>query len=117
MVNIRLLKELRQTICSVRITVSQHIHFIGICGTGMAALAGMLKQRGHRITGSDLNVYPPMSTFLEQQQIPVYQGQMVLKYENGKMYFKKEIIYIDAGTNERGSTVYKKAKRELPEKQ
>ncbi len=40
----------------------------------MAALAGMLKQRGHKITGSDLNVYPPMSTFLEQQQIPVHQG-------------------------------------------
>jgi UDP-N-acetylmuramate: L-alanyl-gamma-D-glutamyl-meso-diaminopimelate ligase len=54
--------------------VSQHIHLIGICGTGMAALAGMLKQRGHHITGSDLNVYPPMSTFLEQQQIPVYQS-------------------------------------------
>ncbi len=54
--------------------MSQHIHFIGICGTGMAALAGMLKQRGYRLTGSDLNVYPPMSTFLEQQQIPVYQG-------------------------------------------
>lgn len=54
--------------------MSQHIHFIGICGTGMAALAGMLKQRGYKITGSDLNVYPPMSTFLEQQQIPVYQG-------------------------------------------
>jgi len=54
--------------------VSQHLHLIGICGTGMAALAGMLKQRGYKITGSDLNVYPPMSTFLEQQQIPVYQG-------------------------------------------
>ncbi|MGH7595509.1 MAG: UDP-N-acetylmuramate:L-alanyl-gamma-D-glutamyl-meso-diaminopimelate ligase [bacterium] len=54
--------------------MSQHIHLIGICGTGMAALAGMLKQRGHRLTGSDLNVYPPMSTFLEQLQIPVYQG-------------------------------------------
>jgi UDP-N-acetylmuramate: L-alanyl-gamma-D-glutamyl-meso-diaminopimelate ligase len=40
----------------------------------MAALAGMLKQRGDKITGSDLNVYPPMSTFLEQQQIPVHQG-------------------------------------------
>jgi len=54
--------------------LSQHIHLIGICGTGMAALAGMLKQRGYKITGSDLNVYPPMSTFLEQQHIPVYQG-------------------------------------------
>ncbi len=54
--------------------MSPHIHFIGICGTGMAALAGMLKQRGYKITGSDHNVYPPMSTFLEQQQIPVHQG-------------------------------------------
>ena len=54
--------------------MSQHIHLIGICGTGMAALTGMLKQRGYKITGSDLNVYPPMSTFLEQQQIPVYPG-------------------------------------------
>jgi UDP-N-acetylmuramate: L-alanyl-gamma-D-glutamyl-meso-diaminopimelate ligase len=54
--------------------VSQHIHLIGIGGTGMAALAGMLKQRGHHVAGSDLNVYPPMSTFLEQQQIHAYQG-------------------------------------------
>jgi UDP-N-acetylmuramate: L-alanyl-gamma-D-glutamyl-meso-diaminopimelate ligase len=54
--------------------VSQHIHLIGICGTGMAALAGMLKQRGHRITGSDQHIYPPMSTFLEQLSIPVHQG-------------------------------------------
>ncbi|MGH7497113.1 MAG: UDP-N-acetylmuramate:L-alanyl-gamma-D-glutamyl-meso-diaminopimelate ligase [bacterium] len=47
---------------------------IAICGTGMAALAGMLKQRGHTVTGSDSNVYPPMSTFLEGLGIQVYQG-------------------------------------------
>jgi UDP-N-acetylmuramate: L-alanyl-gamma-D-glutamyl-meso-diaminopimelate ligase len=52
----------------------QHIHLIAICGTGMASLAGMLKARGHRVTGSDLNVYPPMSTFLVEQNIEVYQG-------------------------------------------
>ncbi len=52
----------------------QHIHLIAICGTGMAALAGMLKQRGCEITGSDTNVYPPMSTFLESLGIPVYNG-------------------------------------------
>jgi UDP-N-acetylmuramate: L-alanyl-gamma-D-glutamyl-meso-diaminopimelate ligase len=47
---------------------------IAICGTGMAALAGMLKQRGHTVTGSDANVYPPMSTFLEALGIQVHQG-------------------------------------------
>ncbi|MFN2513711.1 MAG: Mur ligase domain-containing protein [Pyrinomonadaceae bacterium] len=35
-----------------------HYHLIGICGTAMAALAGMLKGMGHRVTGSDENVYP-----------------------------------------------------------
>src|SRR5262249_27635341 len=46
---------------------------IGICGTAMASLAGMLKQRGHRVTGSDMASYPPMSDFLESLNIPVYQ--------------------------------------------
>src|SRR5512141_361986 len=52
---------------------SKHIHLIGICGTAMASLAGMLKQRGFKVTGSDTAAYPPMSTFLESLQIPVYQ--------------------------------------------
>jgi UDP-N-acetylmuramate: L-alanyl-gamma-D-glutamyl-meso-diaminopimelate ligase len=52
---------------------SRHIHLIGICGTAMAALAGMLKQRGYRVTGSDAAAYPPMSGFLEQLGVPVRQ--------------------------------------------
>ena len=40
---------------------SKHIHLIGICGTAMASLAGMLQQQGHRVTGSDAAAYPPMS--------------------------------------------------------
>lgn len=48
-----------------------HIHLIGICGTAMAGLAAMLKSRGYTVTGSDRNIYPPMSTFLEDQEIPV----------------------------------------------
>lgn len=48
------------------------IHLIGICGTGMASLAGMLKASGHEVQGSDQNVYPPMSTILEQAGIPIY---------------------------------------------
>jgi len=45
------------------------VHFLGICGTAMAAVAALLKQRGLRVTGSDENVYPPMSTFLAEQGI------------------------------------------------
>ena len=51
-----------------------HYHLIGICGTAMAALAGMLQARGHRVTGSDENVYPPMSTMLASLGIPVMTG-------------------------------------------
>jgi UDP-N-acetylmuramate: L-alanyl-gamma-D-glutamyl-meso-diaminopimelate ligase len=51
----------------------KHIHLIGICGTAMASLAGMLKQRGHRVTGSDVAAYPPMSDFLASLGIPVAQ--------------------------------------------
>ncbi|HYE65907.1 MAG TPA: UDP-N-acetylmuramate:L-alanyl-gamma-D-glutamyl-meso-diaminopimelate ligase [Pyrinomonadaceae bacterium] len=51
-----------------------HYHLIGICGTAMASLAGMLQARGHRVTGSDANVYPPMSTMLESLGIQIMHG-------------------------------------------
>jgi UDP-N-acetylmuramate: L-alanyl-gamma-D-glutamyl-meso-diaminopimelate ligase len=51
-----------------------HIHLIGICGTGMAAMAGMLQQQGFKVTGSDQNVYPPMSDFLAGLGIEVMPG-------------------------------------------
>jgi UDP-N-acetylmuramate: L-alanyl-gamma-D-glutamyl-meso-diaminopimelate ligase len=54
-------------------TSSKHIHLIGICGTAMASLAGMLRERGHGVTGSDAAAYPPMSTFLESIGIHVAQ--------------------------------------------
>jgi UDP-N-acetylmuramate: L-alanyl-gamma-D-glutamyl-meso-diaminopimelate ligase len=50
------------------------IHLIGICGTGMGSLAGLLKAAGHEVRGSDENVYPPMSTQLAEQGIQVYTG-------------------------------------------
>jgi UDP-N-acetylmuramate: L-alanyl-gamma-D-glutamyl-meso-diaminopimelate ligase len=50
-----------------------HIHLIGICGTAMASLAGMLKQRGFRVTGSDAAAYPPMSDFLGSLDISILQ--------------------------------------------
>jgi UDP-N-acetylmuramate: L-alanyl-gamma-D-glutamyl-meso-diaminopimelate ligase len=55
------------------LTASKHIHLIGICGTAMASLAGMLKRHGHRVTGSDAAAYPPMSDFLVSLGIPVSQ--------------------------------------------
>jgi UDP-N-acetylmuramate: L-alanyl-gamma-D-glutamyl-meso-diaminopimelate ligase len=51
----------------------KHIHLIGICGTAMASLAGMLQQRGFRVTGSDAAAYPPMSDFLASLGVPVRQ--------------------------------------------
>jgi UDP-N-acetylmuramate: L-alanyl-gamma-D-glutamyl-meso-diaminopimelate ligase len=54
--------------------VSERIHFIGVCGTGMATLAAMLKRRGFDVQGSDHNVYPPMSDFLVAEGIRLLDG-------------------------------------------
>lgn len=51
-----------------------HIHILGICGTFMGGLAILARQLGHTVTGSDANVYPPMSTQLEQQGIGLIEG-------------------------------------------
>jgi UDP-N-acetylmuramate: L-alanyl-gamma-D-glutamyl-meso-diaminopimelate ligase len=53
--------------------LAKHIHLIGICGTAMASLAGMLQVRGHRVTGSDAAAYPPMSDVLAALGIPLLQ--------------------------------------------
>src|SRR5215471_2596535 len=52
----------------------KNIYLIGICGTAMASLAGMLREKGYSVTGSDSDVYPPMSDFLERLGIPVFKG-------------------------------------------
>ena len=51
----------------------KHIHLIGICGTAMASLAGMLQQQGHFITGSDTAAYPPMSDLLAGLNIKIHE--------------------------------------------
>jgi UDP-N-acetylmuramate: L-alanyl-gamma-D-glutamyl-meso-diaminopimelate ligase len=51
-----------------------HLHILGICGTFMGGIAAIARAAGHRVTGSDLNVYPPMSTQLEALGIDVQQG-------------------------------------------
>lgn len=49
----------------------KHIHILGICGTFMGGVAIIAKQMGYKITGSDVNVYPPMSTFLQENEIEI----------------------------------------------
>ncbi|MDA8122549.1 MAG: UDP-N-acetylmuramate:L-alanyl-gamma-D-glutamyl-meso-diaminopimelate ligase [Deltaproteobacteria bacterium] len=49
----------------------KNVHLIAACGVGMASLAGMFKDKGFRVTGSDVNVYPPMSTQLDELGIPL----------------------------------------------
>jgi UDP-N-acetylmuramate: L-alanyl-gamma-D-glutamyl-meso-diaminopimelate ligase len=51
-----------------------HIHILGICGTFMGGLAVLAKEAGHKVTGCDANVYPPMSTQLQAQGIELIEG-------------------------------------------
>ncbi|MBU2898792.1 UDP-N-acetylmuramate:L-alanyl-gamma-D-glutamyl-meso-diaminopimelate ligase [Vibrio hepatarius] len=51
-----------------------HIHILGICGTFMGGAAVLARQLGHKVTGSDANIYPPMSTLLESQGIDIIEG-------------------------------------------
>jgi len=52
----------------------KNFHFLGICGTAMASVAAALQERGFKVSGSDENVYPPMSTFLQKKGITLKQG-------------------------------------------
>jgi UDP-N-acetylmuramate: L-alanyl-gamma-D-glutamyl-meso-diaminopimelate ligase len=56
------------------ISEPKNFHFLGICGTAMGSIAAALSERGFRVTGSDENVYPPMSTFLEARGIKLKSG-------------------------------------------
>src|SRR5437867_789672 len=65
-------------------TDRQKIYLIGICGTAMASLAGMLREKGYAVSGSDSDVYPPMSDFLDRLGITVFKGYSAANIENAK---------------------------------
>src|SRR6476661_635499 len=65
------------------------IHFVGICGTAMASAAAAMKEKGFVVTGSDQNVYPPMSTFLASRQIEVING-----YSDRNLAHKPDLVVI-----------------------
>ena len=52
----------------------RHLHILGICGTAMGNAAAAVREQGYTVTGSDDNVYPPMSTFLEEKGIVITRG-------------------------------------------
>ncbi len=68
----------------------KRVYLIGICGTAMASLAGMLQQRGYEVAGSDEHVYPPMSTYLERLGIPVLEGYTKQHLET----FRPEVVVV-----------------------
>ena len=68
----------------------KRVYLIGICGTAMASLAGMLQQRGYVVSGSDEHVYPPMSTYLETLGIPVLEGYTKQHLET----FRPDVVII-----------------------
>jgi UDP-N-acetylmuramate: L-alanyl-gamma-D-glutamyl-meso-diaminopimelate ligase len=65
------------------------VHFTGICGTAMASAAAAMKEKGFTVTGSDQNVYPPMSTFLADRKIAVMNG-----YAEGNLAHKPDLVVI-----------------------
>ncbi len=91
-------------------TSAKRIYLIGICGTAMASLAGMLQKRGLEIAGSDENVYPPMSTYLEGLGIPILEGYTSEHLET----FRPDLVIIGnaiARTNAEAAAVLE---RDLP---
>lgn len=66
-----------------------HIHILGICGTFMGGLAVLAQAAGHRVTGCDANVYPPMSTQLEAQGIALIQG-----FDAGQVQLQPDLFII-----------------------
>ena len=65
------------------------VHFIGIGGTAMASAAAAMRQKGYSVTGSDQNVYPPMSIFLEEQKIPYMSG-----YAEQNLAHKPDLVVV-----------------------
>ena len=66
-----------------------HIHILGICGTFMGGIALLARAAGHRVTGCDANVYPPMSTQLEAQGIELTEG-----YDAGQIAVDPDIFVV-----------------------
>jgi UDP-N-acetylmuramate: L-alanyl-gamma-D-glutamyl-meso-diaminopimelate ligase len=90
-------------------TKQKHYHFIGICGTAMGAVAAAMKERGMKITGSDSAVYPPISTYLESQGIPIYKG-----YRTTNIPDKADVIVVGNAISRGNEELEEVLNRKLP---
>lgn len=87
----------------------KHVHFLGICGTAMGAVAAALREAGHVVTGSDENVYPPMSTFLEEKGVVLASG-----YRPENLPASAELIVIGNAIRRGNPEVEEVLNRKLP---
>lgn len=82
---------------------------IAICGTGMAALAGLLKEAGHVVSGSDTQIYPPMSLLLEHASIPCHNG-----YDPSHIDPQTDLVIIGNAVGKTNPEVVATLERRLP---
>jgi len=92
--------------CPARV---RSIHIIGICGTAMAALAGMLKESGYQVSGSDAKVYPPMSDFLEQIEVEVASG-----YRGKNIHPQTDLVIVGNVVSKPNPEAQELARRKIP---
>jgi UDP-N-acetylmuramate: L-alanyl-gamma-D-glutamyl-meso-diaminopimelate ligase len=93
----------------MNLKAGSHIHLMGICGTAMASLAGLLKDRGFKITGSDLNPYPPMSTQLEALGILIQKG-----YKKENLHPKPDFVIVGNVISSNNEEAQELLKLEIP---
>jgi UDP-N-acetylmuramate: L-alanyl-gamma-D-glutamyl-meso-diaminopimelate ligase len=86
-----------------------HIHLMGICGTAMASLAGLLKDRGFKVTGSDLNPYPPMSTQIEAMGIQIQRP-----YKKENLHPKPDFVVVGNVISANNDEAVEMKKLDLP---
>src|SRR5690606_29298658 len=88
---------------------SMHLHFLGICGTFMGSLALLAREMGHEVSGCDLNVYPPMSTQLEEQGIRIHQG-----YDAAQFAIRPDLVIIGNALSRGNEAVEYVLNKKLP---
>lgn len=87
----------------------RHVHFLGICGTAMGAVAVAMKERGYVVTGSDAGVFPPMSDFLQQKGISISGG-----YSGGNLPGKVDLVVVGNAVGRGNPELEEVLNRRLP---